>query len=102
VRYFNKDLIIRVVVRYNMKTANAAILDLSSLPEQARQEVTDFYLFLKKKYRVHTAKRSSLNDTSVRVLADDGFVGIWKDRTNMNDAAGWVREQRESAWSRHE
>ena len=31
-----------------MKTSGAAVLDLSSLPEQARQEVTDFYLFLKK------------------------------------------------------
>ena len=31
-----------------MKMSNAVILDLSSLPEQARQEVTDFYLFLKK------------------------------------------------------
>ena len=85
-----------------MKTANSAVLDLSILPEQARQEVTDFYLFLKKKYRVHATRRRVLNDTSVQVLADDGFVGMWKDRSDMNDAAGWVREQRGSAWSRHE
>lgn len=85
-----------------MKMANAAILDLSSLPEQARQEVTDFYLFLKKKYRVHTTGRRVSNDASVQSLSDSGFVGVWKDRADMNDAAGWVREQRETAWSRHE
>jgi len=41
-----------------MKTANAAILDLSSLPEQARQEVTDFYLFLKKISREYCRTKS--------------------------------------------
>lgn len=85
-----------------MKTANASILDLSSLPEQARQEVTDFYQFLKKKYRVQTSGRGKKKEVVIQALSDDGFVGIWKDRTDMLDAAGWVREQRESAWSRHE
>ena len=85
-----------------MKTSNAAILDLSSLPEQARQEVTDFYLFMKKKYRVKTTRQRTLKNTSGQTLSGEEFVGIWKDRADMNDAAGWVREQRESAWSRHE
>lgn len=85
-----------------MKTANATILDLSSLPEQARQEVTDFYKFLKKKYRVQATGRGKQKDIRAQALSDVGFVGMWKDRTDMGDAAGWVREQRESAWSRHE
>ena len=85
-----------------MKTASAQILDLSALPEQARQEVADFYQFLKKKYRVRAVGRGMQKDTSVQALSGVGFVGMWKDRTDMDDAAGWVREQRESAWSRHE
>jgi len=85
-----------------MKTANTSILDLSGLPEQAQQEVTDFYKFLKKKYQVHATGRGKQKDTSVQALSGVGFVGMWKDRTDMGDAAGWVREQRESAWSRHE
>ena len=89
-------------MRYVMKTTNASILDLSSLPDQARQEVADFYQFLKKKYRVQPTGRGKKKEAAVQALSDDGFVGIWKDRTDMNDAAGWVREQRESAWSRHE
>lgn len=85
-----------------MKTASASILDLSSLPEQARQEVTDFYQFLKKKYRVQAARRGKKKEMTIQALSDDSFVGIWKDRADMKDAAGWVREQRQSAWSRHE
>ena len=82
-----------------MKTANASILDLSSLPEQARREVTDFYQFLKKKYRVQATKSGKKKEVAVQTLSNDSFVGIWKDRTDMKDAAGWVREQRESARS---
>ncbi len=85
-----------------MKTANSAILDLSSLPEQARQEVTDFYLFLKNKYRGQTARRGKKKETSIQTLTDSGFVGMWKDRIDMDDSADWVRKQRQSAWSRHE
>jgi hypothetical protein len=85
-----------------MKTANSAILDLTCLPEQARQEMTDFYQFLKKKYRTNTTSRRTLNKATIQALPVDGFVGIWKDRADMNDAAGWVREQREASWSRHE
>ena len=85
-----------------MKTASAQILDLSALPEQARQEVADFYQFLKKKYRVRAVGRGMQKDASDQALSGVGFVGMWKDRTDMDDAAGWVREQRESAWSRHE
>ncbi|HIJ97198.1 MAG TPA: DUF2281 domain-containing protein [Desulfuromonadales bacterium] len=85
-----------------MKTSNAAILDLSDLPEQVRQEVTDFYQFLKNKYHIHTTRRRKKSDMPVQALSDNSFVGIWKDRPEMDDAAGRVREQREAAWSRHE
>jgi hypothetical protein len=82
-----------------MKTASASVLDLSSLPEQARREATDFYQFLKKKYRVQATGRVKKKEMAVQTLSDDSFVGIWKDRTDMKDSAGWVREQRESARS---
>jgi len=79
-----------------MKTASPTILDLSSLPEQARQELTDFYQFLKKKYRPSKARHRAAAAPPPQELADAGFVGMWKDRTDMKDAAGWVREQRSS------
>jgi hypothetical protein len=84
-----------------MKATGAANLDLSTLPEEARQEITDFYLFLKKKYRrsKNSAAPFFIGTTE---LKETGFIGIWKDRADMNDSAGWVRQVRESAWSRHE
>ncbi len=85
-----------------MKTENAPTLDLSSLPEQARQEVTDFFQFIQKKYRRRAATGSKTLKKTAQVLTDAGFVGMWKDRADMNDAASWVRQQRESVWSRHE
>lgn len=85
-----------------MKTINTVVLDLSSLPEQARQEVTDFYLFLKKKYRPHSTRKKVLKKTLPPTFSDELFIGMWKDREDMSNAAEWVREQRESTWSRHE
>lgn len=85
-----------------MKTSNAQTLDLSGLPEQARQEVADFYQFLKKKYRGRSTTSGKQKVASAQALSQVGFVGMWKDRVEMSDAADWVREQRETAWSRHE
>jgi hypothetical protein len=47
-----------------MKVAKATILDLSTLPEQARQEVTDFYQFLARKYRPQ--KPRALHDSGMK------------------------------------
>ncbi len=84
-----------------MKATGSAILDLSALPEEARQEVTDFYQFLKKKYRRRRAQEPP-SSAGTTVLRETGFIGMWQDRTDMSDSAGWVRQQRESTWSRHE
>lgn len=84
-----------------MKTAITTTLDLSSLPEQARQEVTDFYNFLKTKYRQRSApQKASFKASALPV--NSGFIGMWRDRPEMSDSAKWVRELRESSWSRHE
>lgn len=47
-----------------MKTATSTVLDLSILPEQARQEVADFYLFLARKYR--TRKPRPKHDSEIK------------------------------------
>lgn len=84
-----------------MKATGSAMLDLSALPEEARQEVTDFYQFLKAKYR-RSKKTEALSPIGTKALCETAFIGIWQGRTDMSDSAGWVRQQRESAWSRHE
>lgn len=84
-----------------MKTAHAQLLDLSVLPEQARLELADFYQFLKKKYQTPAPAVRAKKNTPVKPLAEAAFTGMWKDRTDMDDPAAWVRNQREAVWSRH-
>lgn len=47
-----------------MKAAKTTMLDLSTLPEQARQEVTDFYQFLARKYRAN--KPRAMHDSGIK------------------------------------
>ncbi len=46
-----------------MKSAQATVLDLSTLPEQARQEVSDFYQFLARKYG--TLKKRTMDASEI-------------------------------------
>ena len=63
-RSFTNTNTLRSVMRFAMKSANATILDLSILPEQARQEVSDFYQFLARKYR--TKKALPIRDPGIK------------------------------------
>lgn len=41
-----------------MKSTQATVLDISTLPEHARQELTDFYQFLARKYATSKQRRA--------------------------------------------
>lgn len=70
---------------------------LSTLPPEAQQQVIDFIAFLQARYassRVSkTAKRTK--------LASEPFVGIWRDREDLQDSSAWVRNIREHEWMIH-
>ncbi len=62
-----------------------------ALPFNAKQEVVDFIAFLTQRYESHiNTKRPSLKE--------EGFVGIWKDREDMEDSSSWVQELRTKEW----
>jgi hypothetical protein len=64
------------------------------LPPEGQAEVVDFIEFLRTRYRSR-----NLNDTATNPnLAQEGFVGMWKDREDMQDGSAWVRSARERAW----
>ena len=83
-----------------MKTSemtNHAIADeLASLPAEARREFVDFIVFLRQR---HGRARSRTPDKPP-YLQGDPFLGIWADRTDMQDSVGWIRETREREWER--
>jgi hypothetical protein len=72
---------------------NAAQLlnDIEQLPPEAQRQVEDFIAFIKSRYQ-------SVNKTK---LSDEEFVGMWSDRPEMQDSTQWVKETRQSEWSKN-
>ncbi len=62
-------------------TSEEIIKEFNALPLEARKEVGDFVAFLRQRYGTrngHTANGD---------LSKDEFVGMWKDREDLQDGA---------------
>jgi len=70
------------------------IKDISNLPPEAQRQVVDFIAFLRTRY-----KRSEQKKQPKRInLVNEPFIGIWKDREDMNNSSNWLRNVRETEW----
>lgn len=65
--------------------------DLEQLPPEAQHQVEDFIAFIKSRYQ-------SVPKTK---LSEEEFVGMWRDRPEMQDSTEWVKNTRQSEWSKH-
>jgi len=74
--------------------SSSIIQDIDSLPPEAQRQVANF-AFLKTRYR--TAPGAA---KSKRKLADEPFIGMWRDRDDLEDSSSWVRELRRREWER--
>lgn len=54
----------------------------------------DFIASLRERY---TSSRSGRKRAAID-LAQEGFVGMWEDREDMEDSSAWVRRSREREW----
>lgn len=71
---------------------------LITLPPAAQQQVADFIAFLRVRYASARA-RKAVKRTE---LANEAFVGMWRNRNDLQDSSNWVRGIREREWvSRH-
>lgn len=68
--------------------------EIAALPPEAQQEVLDFIQFLRKRYK-QTRPKGHRPKTQ---LAEEAFVGIWRDRQDMEDSSDWVRGVRKREW----
>ncbi len=70
--------------------------EITSLPPEAQKQILDFVAFLKTRYpaipRTTKVKKAK--------LADEPFVGMWRNREEMRDSALWVRRLRHDEWER--
>ena len=70
--------------------------EIASLPPEAQKQVMGIAAFLKTRYR---AKRTSRGAKSIP-LADEPFVGMWREREEMRDSTVWARDLRRREWER--
>ncbi|MBM4048339.1 MAG: DUF2281 domain-containing protein [Planctomycetes bacterium] len=76
--------------------ADSIVREVASLPPEARKQVRDFVAFLKARYR----PQRPAGKTRRVELADEPFIGMWRDREDMRDSSGWVRGLRKREWER--
>lgn len=72
--------------------------EYTTLPPELQKQVADFITFLRTRYVPLRASKT----TKRTKLADEPFVGMWRNRKDMRDSSAWVRRIRQSEWtSRH-
>jgi hypothetical protein len=65
--------------------------EIMSLPADAKRKVEKYVDYLRRSKTVPAA--------SVQ-LEEEEFFGIWRDRDEMRDSTAWVRNIRETHWSK--
>lgn len=65
--------------------------EFESLPAEAQRQVAEFIALLRQRYRLVQPGRS-------RDLAKEPFIGMWRDRSDLEDSSAWVRNARTSEW----
>jgi hypothetical protein len=70
--------------------------ELSGLPPEAQRQVGDFIAFLRARHR----RSRPVKKPPPTSLAEETFIGIWRDREDMRDSRAWVRDVREREWVR--
>lgn len=68
--------------------------DFLHLPEEARIQVCELIAVLKKQQKTTTAAPTR----KVVKLSGEPFIGIWRDRDDMDDSEAWVRQVRTREW----
>jgi hypothetical protein len=64
--------------------------DFTSLPLEAQQQAADFIAFLRSRYRQFTPDQ----ETNLTDLENEAFIGMWRDRVDMEDSSQWARDVR--------
>ena len=74
--------------------ATNIVREIAALPPEAQEQVMDFVAFLKARYPNTPAggKRSRVS------LADEPFIGMWRNREDMQDGTAWVQSLRRREW----
>ncbi len=75
-------------------TNEEIIREFSALPPEARRAAEDFIAFLRERYGRKNEKAANGD------LCKESFVGMWKDREDLQDSSAFVHKLRESEWTK--
>ncbi len=65
---------------------------IAALPPEGQRLIEDFVAFLEKRYEsAGSAKKPGS-------LMDEPFIGMWRDRGDLEESSAWVRRVREFEW----
>jgi len=70
------------------------LVEIESLPMESQKEVLDFIGFLRNKRKFPAKKRKKKQ----LMLSEDKFIGIWKNRPDLENSSSWVKESRQKEW----
>lgn len=70
--------------------------DFEALAPEAQRRVMELIAAL----RAGTDARGEADEARGEPLAEEPFVGIWRNRDDMQDSTRWVRGVREREWAR--
>lgn len=73
-------------------TNEEIVREFNALPLEARREVEDFVAFLRVRY---SKKKKAKKD-----FTEENFVGMWKDREDMENGEDWTRKIRQTEWTK--
>jgi hypothetical protein len=75
-------------------TQQQLIDEYISLPEEAQRQVADFVAFLRQRYKAAL----SMPPARTTDLEKEPFIGMWRDRQDLEDSTTWVRNTRKAEW----
>ncbi len=79
-----------------MNIADLIKAEIDSFPEEMQLLLLDFIELLKKRYP--SLEKDNLNSEITENIDDESFIGMWKDRKDMQNSSDWVRQIREQEW----
>jgi hypothetical protein len=65
-----------------------------NLPPEAQRQVQDFIAFLQLRYAQKRPRKTSKRAK----LANEEFIGMWRDRKDLQESSQWVRNTRKREW----
>jgi hypothetical protein len=77
-------------------TQQQLLAEYTSLPNEAQRQVDDLVAFLRQRY----GDAQTSGSARASGLANEPFIGMWSDRTDLEDSTTWVRETRQAEWAR--